>query len=68
MFSTDRNLDEHTVDAIYQIFAEHSKHIGKGKISCRAENVPIAVAENVATRIYEVALTAMPKLTNIRDL
>ena len=65
MFTTDRNLDAQTIDAVCEVFAEHTKRVWQSAISCRAERIPKSSAEIVAARVYDIALSAMPGLHKI---
>jgi len=68
MFTTDRNLDERTMDAICEVFAEHTTKVWQSRISCRAERILKSSAENVAARVYDIAFAAMPRLCKLGTL
>ena len=68
MFTTNRNLDQQTADAICKVLIEHSEptaQVWRSLISCRVERVRKEVAEAVASRVYEIASAAMPGLRPI---
>jgi len=66
MITTNRNLDKKAVEDICKVFAQNtSDWIWRSRVACRAERIPKGCAENVATEIYEIASTAMPRLRKI---
>jgi hypothetical protein len=65
MITTNRNLDDSTTDEICKILIEYSEptaQVWRSRIACRVERVPKLIAEEVATRIYNIAFEAMPRL------
>lgn len=67
MITTNRNLDDAAIRDIFTIFAEHTdaKYIKVSAVLCRAERVPRSSAEAAASRAFEVAVAAMPRLRPI---
>lgn len=65
MITTDRNLDEMAKAEICEVLFEYSEppgEISHSLMSCRAVKVLKAKAEALATRIYQIAYDAMPRL------
>lgn len=67
MITTDKNLDDSAIRDISAVFAEHTdpKYIKVSGILCLADRVPRSSAETAATRVYELAVAAMPRLRPI---
>jgi hypothetical protein len=67
MFPTEKNFDDPTMREIAAVFAEHTapKHIKVSAIQCFADRIPRASAESVATRLFQTAVAAMPRLPSV---
>jgi hypothetical protein len=71
MITTDRNLDDSTANEICTVLVQYSEpraQVWRSHVACRVERVPISTAETVATRIYNIAYEAMPKLRHCNGL
>jgi hypothetical protein len=64
MFPTDKNLDSSVMDEIGAVLAQHAEtgEIKVSAIQCYANRIPRVSAESVATKLYDIALNAMPNL------
>lgn len=65
MFTTNRNLDDSAVNKIFEVLKEFSgpkARVSCSHLICRADRVPKAMVETVATHIYNIAYETMPFL------
>lgn len=65
MFTTNRNLDDATRDQIFEAMVEHGispRDTLCAHVICRAAKVPLSIAQSLASRIFEIADKAIPRL------